>query len=58
MLYEYTHNTIEGTTFFTENSPVGYTTWPLASGTYEIRMLLDDGFRLLATSAPFKIEKK
>ena len=58
MLYEYTHNTIEGTTFFTANSPVGYASWPLPPGTYEIRMLLDDGFRLLAASAPFKVERK
>ena len=58
MLYEYTHNTIEGTTFFTASSPVGYASWPLPPGIYEIRMLLDDGFRLLAASAPFKVEKK
>jgi len=34
---------------------VGYTTWPLQPGNYEIRLLLDDGYRSAATSAPFKV---
>jgi endonuclease/exonuclease/phosphatase family metal-dependent hydrolase len=55
LLYEYTRASIVGMTFFTENSFPGWTTWPLQPGTYEIRMLLDDGFRSVASSAPFKV---
>ena len=33
----------------------GYRTWPLKAGTYEIRMLMDDGYRTLAISSSFKI---
>jgi Ca-activated chloride channel family protein len=35
--------------------PRGYRTWPLKVGTYEIRLLMDDGYRLLAISNSFKI---
>ena len=55
LLYEYTDSTIEGTTRFGPLSNVGYRTWPLKVGTYEIRLLMDDGYRLLAISNKFKI---
>jgi hypothetical protein len=29
--------------------------WPLAPGRYEVRLLLDDGYRQLAYSAPFEV---
>jgi endonuclease/exonuclease/phosphatase family metal-dependent hydrolase len=55
LLYEYTHNTIEGTTTFGPASQIGYKTWPLGTGNYEIRLLLDDGYRSAASSPQFKI---
>jgi hypothetical protein len=55
LLYEYTRTAIEGTTRFGPDSLVGSSTWPLQPGNYEIRLLLDDGYRSLASSAPFKI---
>jgi hypothetical protein len=57
LLYEYTEASIEGSTTFDSASSIGYTSWPLGPGRYRIRMLLDDGYRLLATSARFKIQK-
>ena len=55
LLYEYTHNTIEGSTTFGPASQIGYTSWPLKTGNYEIRLLLDDGYRSVASSPQFKI---
>jgi hypothetical protein len=55
LLYEYTRSAIEGTASFTAGSFPGWTTWPLTPGTYEIRLLLDDGYRSIASSEPFKI---
>lgn len=55
LLYEYTDATIEGSTSFGPGSNVGYRTWPLKVGNYEIRMLMDDGYRLLAISNRFKV---
>lgn len=55
LFYEYTHGSIEGTTTFTESSPPGYGTWPLRPGNYVIRLLLDDGYRSVASSARFKV---
>jgi len=55
LLYEYTDATIEGTTSFGPGSNVGYRTWPLKVGNYEIRLLMDDGYRLLAISNTFKV---
>jgi len=56
-LYTYTRTAIEGTTTFSADSFPGYQEWPLAPGNYEIRVLLDDGYRSLASSAPFKVVK-
>ena len=55
LLYGYTQNTIEGSTTFGPGALAGYKTWPLGTGTYQIRLLLDDGYRSAAVSAPFKI---
>jgi hypothetical protein len=55
LLYEYTYASIEGSTAFTEASLPGYTTWPLQPGVYEIRLLVDDGYQSVASSAPFKV---
>jgi hypothetical protein len=55
-LYTYTHNTIEGSTTFDANSFAGWKTWEqIGTGTYQIRLLLDDGYRSAAVSPPFKI---
>ena len=48
LLYEYTNASIEGSTTFGPASQVGYKTWPLGTGNYEIRLLLDDGYRSAA----------
>jgi endonuclease/exonuclease/phosphatase family metal-dependent hydrolase len=58
LLYEYTGAEVEGTTAFDAGSEVGYATWPLEPGTYEVRLLLDDGYRSVATSPTFKIVKR
>jgi exonuclease III len=55
LLYEYTGAAIEGSTTFSSDSEVGYATWPLRPGRYEVRLLLDDGYRSIATSQPFRI---
>jgi hypothetical protein len=55
LLYEYTNASIEGSTTFGPASQVGYKTWPLGPGSYEIRLLLDDGYRSVAASPQFKI---
>jgi len=55
LLYAYTNGSIEGSTGFGPGSLAGYRTWPLGTGTYQIRLLLDDGYRSAAVSAPFKI---
>ena len=55
-LYTYTHNTIEGSTTFDAGSFAGWKTWDaIGTGTYQIRLLLDDGYRSAAVSPPFKI---
>ena len=55
LIYEYTHTQIEGTTTFTKSSLVGNGSWPLKPGKYEIRLLLDDGYRAVARSKPFRV---
>jgi hypothetical protein len=55
-LYTYTHTAIEGSTTFDANSFAGWKTWDqIGTGTYQIRLLLDDGYRSVAVSPPFKI---
>ena len=55
LLYHYTESLIQGSTLIGPASFPGYRTWPLKVGTYEIRLLMDDGYRLLAISNSFKI---
>jgi hypothetical protein len=55
LLYEYTHTQIEGTATITKGSLVGNGSWPLKPGRYEIRLLLDDGYRAVARSRPFRV---
>ncbi len=56
LIYTYTRASIEGTTRFDRySSKVGYTNWPLGPGRYRIRLLLDDGYKLVAISARFRI---
>jgi len=58
LLYVYTRASIEGTAAFDSTAFAGYVTWPVKQGTYEVRLLLDDGYRSVASSAPFKIEPR
>lgn len=56
LIYTYTRASIEGTTRFDRySSKVGYTSWPLGPGRYRVRLLLDDGYKLVAISARFRI---
>lgn len=55
LLYHYTDSSIEGSTRIGPASFDGYRSWPLKVGTYEIRLLMDDGYRLLAISNSFKV---
>jgi hypothetical protein len=55
LLYDYTGTLIQGSTLIGPASFAGYRTWPLKVGTYEIRLLMDDGYRLLGISNKFKI---
>jgi hypothetical protein len=57
LMYAYTHGTVEGSRSIGPGSHDGYLSWPLPHGNYEIRMFLDDGYRLLAVSKPFRIVK-
>jgi hypothetical protein len=53
--YHYTGTQIQGSTLIGPASLDGYRSWPLKVGTYEIRLLMDDGYRLLAISNSFKV---
>lgn len=55
LLYHYTDTLIQGSTLIGPTSFDGYRSWPLKVGTYEIRLLMDDGYRLLAISNSFKV---
>jgi endonuclease/exonuclease/phosphatase family metal-dependent hydrolase len=55
LLYHYTETLIQGSTLIGPASFDGYRSWPLKVGTYEIRLLMDDGYRLLAISNSFKV---
>ncbi|HEX5938634.1 MAG TPA: endonuclease/exonuclease/phosphatase family protein [Actinomycetota bacterium] len=55
LLYHYTGSAIQGSAQIGPTSFPGYRTWPLKVGTYEIRLLMDDGYRLLAISNSFKV---
>ncbi len=55
LVYDYTGTLIQGTTLIGPASFPGYRAWPLKVGKYEIRLLMDDGYRLLGISNSFKI---
>ena len=55
LLYHYTETLIQGSTLIGPASFDGYRSWPLKVGTYEIRLLMDDGYRLLAIGNSFKV---
>jgi endonuclease/exonuclease/phosphatase family metal-dependent hydrolase len=55
LLYHYTDAAIQGAAWIGPASFPGYRTWPLKVGTYEIRLLMDDGYRTLAISNSFKV---
>lgn len=55
LLYAYTGSRVQGSTTIGPDAFPGYATWPLKRGNYEIRLLMDDGFRLLAISNTFKV---
>jgi hypothetical protein len=54
-LYEYTKTAIEGITAFSGSSAAGDGAWPLRPGLYEVRLLLDDGYKSVAKSLRFRI---
>jgi endonuclease/exonuclease/phosphatase family metal-dependent hydrolase len=55
LIYRYTETLIQGSALIGPASFDGYRSWPLKVGTYEIRLLMDDGYRLLAISNSFKV---
>lgn len=55
LLYEYTRTEIEGEGAFTKASRVGSGTWPPKPGTYEVRLMVDDGYETIARSEPFMV---
>jgi hypothetical protein len=57
LMYEYTRTAIEGSAQLGAGSAGAEASWPLKPGQYEVRMLLDDGYRLVARSLPFEIVK-
>ena len=57
LLYTYTKTAIQGTATIDASAAVGTASWPLKPGTYEIRFLVDDSYRSIATSLNFKIVK-
>lgn len=58
LVYVYTRTAVEGRTRFDGASAPGSATWPLKAGTYEIRLLVDDSYRSVASSASFRIVKR
>jgi hypothetical protein len=56
LFYEYTRTEIEGAGRIAATSQVGSGTWPLEPGRYELRLLVDDGYRTIARSKPFTVE--
>ena len=55
LLYRYIDAKIQGAAVIGPGVFAGYRSWPLKPGTYEIRLLMDDGYRLLAISDSFKV---
>lgn len=55
LLYVYTATEIEGTVAFTKLARPGAARWPLPPGRYEVRLMVDDGYRTIARSSPFTV---
>ncbi len=57
LLYTYTHTAIRGhgTVGPAPDTFPGAIAWPLPPGTYVVRLLVDDGYRSIAVSAPFTV---
>jgi endonuclease/exonuclease/phosphatase family metal-dependent hydrolase len=55
LMYAYTGAQIEGNTIIDANSISGAESWPLAPGRYVVRLLTDDSYVDLATSAEFTV---
>ena len=56
-MYTYTRTAIEGAARIDARATPGTYAWPLKPGTYEIRLLVDDSYRSVASSASFKVVK-
>jgi hypothetical protein len=56
LLYEYTRTEVDGRGSFSGSSQAGSGKWPPSPGRYEVRLMLDDGYRTVARSQPFTIE--
>ena len=57
LLYVYTKTVIQGSATIDASAVAGTATWPLKAGSYEIRYLIDDSYRSIATSLNFKVVK-
>ncbi|MBF8291002.1 MAG: hypothetical protein HW391_1970 [Chloroflexi bacterium] len=55
LLWGYTETAVAGATVFDASAEVGTTSWPLGAGWYRTAMYFDDGYALLAVSAPFRV---
>lgn len=56
LVWLYTGATVEGSAVLDATTAfAGVREWPLKPGTYEVQLLLDDGYRAAASSARFKI---
>jgi hypothetical protein len=55
LVYQYTKTAIEGKTTFSRASEGP---WPLRPGTYEVRLLVDDGYSSVAKSPRFQIVRR
>jgi hypothetical protein len=53
LVWGYTHATIEGTIALSDSSPGAEENWPLQPGCYEVRYLMDDQYRCIASSYRF-----
>ena len=56
LLYEYTHDLDRGLDDdLVDLAAIGNGAWPLPPGLYEVRLLLDDGYKSVAKSLRFRI---
>jgi endonuclease/exonuclease/phosphatase family metal-dependent hydrolase len=58
LIYEYTKTAIAGRTTFSSTLVGARRNWPLRPGTYEVRLLLDDGYSSVAKSPRFRIVRR